>query len=96
MKQREISSPDKNIYVAVTCKSDNCGYNLRFEGKIKCQINTDAGKVYAYVPYSDNSDMEYEVMGTSLKDTFMKIGLEGSNKAKINILGSQINKYLCI
>ena len=70
IKRQEISN---NINVAVTYKSENFGYHLLFEGVNYCPINAEKGTVYQYVVSNCNSDMQFEIMGTSKLETLMYI-----------------------
>ena len=88
VKRQEISN---NINVAVTCKSENCGYHLLFEGVNYCPIDAEKGTVYQYVVSNYNNEMEFEIMGTSKLETLMYIGIEGSNKATIKVDGTQLD-----
>ena len=83
VKSQEIKSNDLNVLV--TCKSEGCGFKIRFEGADYCQIDSDKGTVYSYIAYNGNDNMQFEVKGSSLIETLMQIGLEGSNKATVVI-----------
>lgn len=63
VKKEEIEDLNRNLNILVTCKKENCGYNIRFEGADKCQINADEGLIYSYVLSSENKGMEFEVFG---------------------------------
>ena len=91
VKKEEIEDLNRNLNILVTCKKENCGYNIRFEGADKCQINAYEGLIYSYVLSSENKGMEFEVFGKPriIEDvSFMNIGLEGSDDARI-ILNDQ-------
>ena len=83
------SEMNDGIKTAVTCKSQGCGYNIKFEGVTYCPIDADKGIVYQYVASPENNDMEFEIMGTSEIEYFMYIGIEGSNKAQIEVENEQ-------
>ena len=83
VKSQEIKS--SGLDVLVTCKSEGCGFTIKFEGADYCQIDADKGTVYSYIAYNGNDNMQFEVKGSSLIETLMQIGLEGSAKAKIVI-----------
>ena len=88
VKRSEMKS---NINTAITCKSEKCGYNIKFEGVTYCQIDAVKGTVYQYVASNENDNMEFEIMGTSKIESFMYIGIEGSNKAQIDVKGEQVD-----
>ena len=83
------SEMNDGIKTAVTCKSQGCGYNIKFEGVTYCPIDADKGIVYQYVASLENNNMEFEIMGTSEIEYFMYIGIEGSNKAQIEVENEQ-------
>ena len=80
-----------SINFAVTCKKEQCGYKIAFEGADYCQIDTDAGTVYQYVVSNGNKRMEFEIIGTSREESFMYIGIEGSKTATIEVEEKQID-----
>ena len=85
VKSSEISGTRKNLNALVTCKRDNCGFTIRFEGAVSCQLDAEKGTVYSYIATKDNDNMSFEVKGISRVDTLMQIGLEGSKDAKVTI-----------
>ena len=84
VKKTEISGANK-INIKVDCKTKNCGFILKFEKAESCQLNADTGTVYTFVASIDNDLTKYEIKGTTVTQTFIYIGLEGSSKGKINI-----------
>ena len=90
MRKAEFSD-DKNINVKVSCRTEKCGYTIKFEGNDRCRLDSDKGSVYSYVVTSDNKKMEFEIFGKSKLETYMQIGLEGSTEAKVNIYGDHPN-----
>ena len=86
VKKDEIYDSKKKLYALVTCKTDKCGYKIRFDGTAeRCEIDAEKGTVYSYIASSDNNKMKFQVKGTSQDDTLMQIGLEGSKDAKVTI-----------
>ena len=91
VRKNEINSSGKKVNVKVTCKTEKCGFNLKFEKADRCQLNADTGTVYSFVASNENSFTEFEIMGKSKIETFMYIGIEGSNSAKVKVSGKTLN-----
>lgn len=85
VKSNEISGSGKSLNALVTCKTNKCGFTIRFEGADRCVIDAEKGTVYSYIATVDNRNMDFEVKGISQVDTLMQIGLEGSKDAKVTI-----------
>ena len=91
VRKSEINTSGKRVNIKVNCKTENCGFNLRFEKADSCQLNADTGTVYTFVASNENSLTIYEIIGTSQIETFMHIGIEGSSKGKVKVSGKTLN-----
>ena len=87
VRKSEINISGKRINVKVACKTEKCGFTLKFEKAESCQLNADKGTVYSFVASNDNSFTKFEIMGRSKFETLMHIGIEGSNIPKVKVVG---------
>ena len=96
VKRDEIPYNQKNLNILVTCKKDSCGYDLLFEGQDKCQIDANTGLIYSYIVTNDNKEMEFDVLGnvTGYDASFLSIGIEGSEKAIIEVQDIEEPQYI--
>ncbi len=91
LKREQFYEGSDELYVLVTCKEDNCNYNIKFEGLQSLEIDTQTS--YSYLVSTGNREMRFEVKGEATESDFLTIGIEGSNTAQISIDGVDKTPY---
>ena len=85
VKREEIDNEVsyRELYIYVTCEKDYCGYTINFEGKEFAEIEPNS--VFSYIITQYNREMNFKVIGNADEGSFLTIGIEGSNRAQLNI-----------
>ena len=82
-KKSEVKGNKLNVLVS--CKNETtCGYTLTFiKQEESCELDSDKGIVYSFVVLEEKEELEFSAVGKSTSQTYIHVGIEGSENATI-------------